>query len=117
MVGRIILIGCGGLLGLFVLLVIVGALIGGQETTGSKDSTEKETASEDQPKKQGGSEKQAQREPDPIELQGNGQMATDFFELESGLAIFLMTHTGDGHFAATLLDENGRISPSPSWHL
>jgi hypothetical protein len=46
-------------------------------------------------------------EPAPINLSGVGQQATRAFELETGLAIFRMTHQGDGHFSTTLLDSNG----------
>lgn len=45
--------------------------------------------------------------PDPINLSGNGQTATDPFELETGLAIARMSYQGDRNFIVQILDENG----------
>lgn len=44
---------------------------------------------------------------DTIQLSGSGQEATERFSLESGLAIFKMTHSGQANFIVTLLDSNG----------
>ena len=45
--------------------------------------------------------------PDPITLAGRGQRASAKFNLSQGLAIFRMTHDGQGHFSITLLDSRG----------
>lgn len=45
--------------------------------------------------------------PDPINLSGTGQTATEKFELQSGLAVFKMTHTGSRNFGIWLYDSNG----------
>jgi hypothetical protein len=42
-----------------------------------------------------------------IALTGSGQTATEAFELESGLAVFRMTHQGNRNFIVYLLDQNG----------
>ena len=42
-----------------------------------------------------------------INLSGDGQMATEPFDLESGLAIFTMAYQGEGNFIVKLLDEDG----------
>lgn len=52
---------------------------------------------------------EAQTEIEPIQLSGTGQQATEKFSLESGLAIFRMSHSGQSNFAITLLDSNGEI--------
>jgi hypothetical protein len=46
--------------------------------------------------------------PRPISLSGNASQATDFFEMEEGLAVFNFSHRGQMNFIATLLDEQGR---------
>ncbi|MFA7174821.1 MAG: hypothetical protein WC340_15705 [Kiritimatiellia bacterium] len=45
--------------------------------------------------------------PSPITLSGNGQKATDFFNLEKGLVTFTLTHNGDRNFAVWLMDSDG----------
>lgn len=48
-----------------------------------------------------------------ISLSGTGQTATEPFELESGLAVFRMSHQGNRNFIVYLLDQNGaRVGPS-----
>ncbi len=48
-----------------------------------------------------------------ISLSGNGQTATEPFELESDLAVFRMAHQGNRNFIVYLLDRNGaRVGPS-----
>lgn len=102
---------------LVVLLGIVGALIGGNEETASKsDEEKKEAEPQDKPgdkKGEGQKEQKEQKnqpveEPDPINLSGVGQTATEPFELESGLAVFEMTHEGGQNFIVQILDENGQ---------
>jgi hypothetical protein len=46
-------------------------------------------------------------EPEPIHLAGVGQQATEPFNLDSGLAIFKMTHQGQLIFIVGLLDQDG----------
>ena len=38
---------------------------------------------------------------------GTGQSATKSFQLDSGLRVFWLTHSGTGHFSAWLLDGVG----------
>jgi hypothetical protein len=45
--------------------------------------------------------------PQTTSFDGNGQAATEFFELSRGLKIFFMTHQGSGHFGVHLLDKDG----------
>jgi hypothetical protein len=45
--------------------------------------------------------------PTPIHLSGTGQQASQKFNLDSGLAIFNMKHTGSSNFAIWLLDNMG----------
>ena len=53
------------------------------------------------------SEPEPPPEPEPISLSGEASQATDFFELEEGLAIFDFSHQGQMNFIATLLNEQG----------
>ena len=43
----------------------------------------------------------------PIILSGHGQQASPKLNLNQGLAIFRMSHDGEGHFAIILLDSQG----------
>src|SRR5215217_8953519 len=43
----------------------------------------------------------------PIDLSGEGQVATEPFDLESGLALFKMSYQGERNFIVKLLDEDG----------
>ncbi len=52
-------------------------------------------------------QKSAKQELPPINFSGGGRMATEPFDLESGLAIFRLTHQGDEYFSATLMEQNG----------
>ena len=45
----------------------------------------------------------------PLTLNGNGQQATEFFNLAEGLTTFKATHNGPGNFAIILLDQNGQV--------
>lgn len=45
--------------------------------------------------------------PAPINLSGTGQTATEKFTLQSGLAVFKMTHSGSSNFIVVLLDSAG----------
>jgi hypothetical protein len=45
--------------------------------------------------------------PDPINLSGNGQAATQSFSLENGLVIARMTYQGESNFIVNVLDGNG----------
>lgn len=45
----------------------------------------------------------------PTSMSGKGYKATQFFQLDRGLAIFRMNTNGQGRFIARLMDSNGRI--------
>lgn len=108
---KITLIGCGGLLILLVLFIACAALLAGIQGTTPTTPPEESRKEERKDKAQSASpakDPSPAEEPEPISLSGNGQTATEPFELESGLVIFEMTHQGDGHFSGTLLDQNGQ---------
>jgi len=94
-----------------LLVITIGAVIG--EDSASPPPAKE--ASEDQPveKKQQPVQKKKQEAsssgeaPVPIELSGDGQVATDPFDLESGLTIFTMSYQGERNFIVKLLDEDG----------
>lgn len=106
---------------LFVLVQIVN--LGGNEQGGSGGSgggnraaapaangqggqaADREPAPEQEPEAE--PEPAPEPEPDPINLSGNASQATDFFELEEGLAVFDFSHQGQANFIATLVDEQG----------
>lgn len=46
-------------------------------------------------------------EPDPLTLTGTGQEATDTFELEPGLSIYELSHTGSSNFQVWLMNNEG----------
>jgi hypothetical protein len=101
-----VLLGCAGVLGLAVLFVGCLALLpssnsgGGGSERGGSDGAAVEEAD--------GSDRQPREpEPEPIVLSGEASQATDFFELEEGLAVFDFSHQGQMNFIATLLDEQG----------
>lgn len=113
----------GGCL-IVVLLVILASLLGlcsggggGGGSTGSTvDQAEQEEPTtepttepppEPEPESEPESEPEPPAEPEPITLSGTGQQATSPFELESGLAIFRLTHQGQANFIVDLLDESG----------
>ena len=43
--------------------------------------------------------------PEVINLEGHGQQTSSKFDLSPGLAMFKLTHDGDGHFTIVLLDD------------
>lgn len=45
----------------------------------------------------------------PIDLSGRGQKASEQFDLEQGLSVFTMNHTGGSNFAVKLLDSSGKM--------
>ena len=94
---------------LFVLVQI--ANLGGNEQGGSGDSGGGNQAvapvNEGQEDQAAEPEPEPEPEPDPIDLSGNASQATDFFELEEGLAVFDFSHQGSANFIASLLDEQG----------
>ncbi|MDP8953144.1 MAG: zinc ribbon domain-containing protein, partial [Actinomycetota bacterium] len=110
--GRIALGGCGVLVLLFVLAVACAVLVGrGTSEGGGTKSTETPSKEQEEKKQSDSAQKKGAspaEEPAPITLSGNGQAASDPFELESGLAIFRLTHQGGGHFSGTLLDSDGQ---------
>jgi hypothetical protein len=87
-----------------------------QEPSSSSEETSPEASSPDQPSSSS-SERASQpaakvaveseEEPVPIELSGNGQTATDTFDLGSGLTIFRMSYQGERNFIVNLLGEPG----------
>jgi hypothetical protein len=46
-------------------------------------------------------------EPEPITVSGNGQQASEYFELEEGISIFKLDSNGNGHFSMVLYSESG----------
>jgi len=98
---------------ILVLLIVLAELCGGgrenskEGSTTNSDSDAKEEAKKEAPAKKKESAAPAE-EPAPINLSGNGQMATNPFELESGLAIFTMTHQGQRNFIVGLIDSSGK---------
>lgn len=94
---------------LLFILVACAAILGNNRNNSSGGAGGSTTASTTQ--SSASSQKQskpAAEEPAPINLSGNGQQATDPFQLQDGLAIFKMTHQGDRNFSGTLLDSNGQ---------
>jgi hypothetical protein len=89
---------------LVVVLVIVGVLIGCQNTSSTRSDSSKQADTSSQSAQSSSPAK----EPAPINLSGNGQTATDTFNLDSGLAIFRMTHQGQHNFIVHLVDKNGK---------
>ena len=98
---------------ILVLLIVLAELCGGGRenskggSTPNSDSDAKEEAKKEEPAKNKESAAPAE-EPALINLSGNGQMATNPFELESGLAIFTMTHQGQRNFIVGLIDSSGK---------
>lgn len=76
------------------------------QSTAAKAQAPKEKRQK--PSKEQGQKSTSSEAPAPINLSGSGQMATDPFNLESGLSIFRMTHQGSRNFSVKLLDQNGR---------
>jgi hypothetical protein len=96
-----------------IILVIVAAWLGSGNRDNASSSSNREDAAESASPASPQSASPASptppppSEPEPINLSGFGQQATEPFNLETGLVIFRMTHQGDGHFSSTLLDSNG----------
>ncbi len=114
------LIGCGGLVMLVLLLGVAGALLGGGSDTASQDPGEPTAPEEPGEPEEESPEPDVEpapeepkpepvSQPDPIELSGAGETATEAFELETGLTVVKLTHQGQENFAVTLLDENGEM--------
>src|SRR5215218_6164157 len=75
---RFAVIGCGTLIGLVLLLVIIGALLGDRDTADvQKEEPAKEKKEEKKEEKE--EEKAPAREPAAINLSGFGQAATESF--------------------------------------
>ena len=81
-----------------------------------KESTEEPTTKNQQeqqsvqePKQEPTQEQRQEtaQEPEPINLSGTSQQASQKFTLESGLSIFRMTHVGTSNFIIWLLDNTG----------
>src|SRR5829696_1448324 len=110
------------LAGFLVLIVVIWLLIptgggsrsgGGSANSGggsqavAPDKAEQNDRA-DQPKPAPEPKPEPKPGPKPISLSGNASQATDFFELEEGLAVFDFSHQGQMNFVATLLDEQGK---------
>lgn len=105
-----------GVLVLVVLVLIFGQ--GGTEQGGgggdsggnrvaAPEAEQDNQAAEPQPEPDPEPAPEPPPEPEPITLSGNASQATDFFELEEGLAVFDFSHQGQANFIVTLLDEQG----------
>jgi hypothetical protein len=110
---RVIGIGCGGLIGLFILLAIIGSLIDDQDTsTVQKDEPAKEKKEEkpqDQEKKEEKKEEAAKQE--PLQFSGSGP-DTITGTLTQGVHTFTYTYQNEGRFSDNfvirVLDSQGR---------
>ena len=87
-----------------IVLVIIGAIIFGAVSTNShpSGSTVPATATTEPQHTD-----PAPEPPKPINLSGTGNMATDKFQLISGLATFKFSYTGESNFIVYLLDNDG----------
>ena len=99
---RFVFIGCGALIGLFLLLVIAVALSDDQDTTtGQKEEPAKEKKEEEKSKL--------------IELSGSGDQVTESFDLSGGLATFRSSYQNQSQssslFQVRLIDRSGREIP------
>ncbi len=98
---------------MLVFVVTVALLVGCGGETGEKCASTKPSEGSSTAKKKVSDERaKAAREkmaeaPAPINLSGNGQMATESFRLESGLAIAKMTYQSESNFIVGLLGGNG----------
>jgi len=105
-------IGCGGLIGLFFLLAIVGALIGDRDssTVQKEEPPPKEKKEEKTPEK-----KEEEEKGGAVELSGNGEQVTEPFNLSGGLATFRSSYQNQSQssrlFHITLIDSNGNNLP------
>lgn len=102
----------GVIVGLFFLFIIVVATFSPTEETKpvveEKPAVVEEKKIEEAPAaEETKPETKLTPEPQPIELSGIGQQATQRFTLEDGLSIFRMTHSGTSNFSIWLLDSNG----------
>ncbi len=98
-----------------IILIVILAFVGAGQDETKPSSSSSGTQDKAERKEQAESKKQEEKkaapveEPDPINLSGVGQQATDPFELESGLAVFRMTHQGGENFIVDLLDQSGSL--------
>ena len=113
---RNIAIGCGGLLAIVVVAMVLVAVYEstrGNNTAQQGGSSQSETSSSDQSNRGEDSSAKTQpanatKEPDPVYFSGNGQRATEPFNLQAGLAIFAGTHQGQRNFIVQLVDKGGQ---------
>lgn len=94
------------ILGLIIFISIIGASGGGEQKKPPKQES-KPTPSQESESKKEEVEKEILKQPEPISLSGTGQQATEEFNLEGGLSIFKMTHSGGSNFIVYLLDNDG----------
>ena len=100
---RFAFIGCGALIGLFLLLVIAVALSDDQDTT---------TGQKEEPKKE---EKKEEKKSGLVEFSGSGDQVTEAFGLSGGLATFRSSYQNQSQssslFQVRLIDRSGREIP------
>lgn len=85
-----------GILIIFVILIITGNNAIQKSSENSSATIKQETT-----------QKEIIPEPELIELSGTGQQSSQVFNLEKGLTVFKMTHTGTSNFSIVLMDSNG----------
>ena len=101
----------------FALLIFVFGLAFmagcGEESTQSKDAPAEQSAESAAANREAAAERTAVKRkrtapaPDPINLSGNGQAATQSFNLENGLFIARMQYQGESNFIVDILAGNG----------
>lgn len=93
--------------GIFVLIVVVGALSDSGDQTATSPSRNNTPI---EAEKVGSPEPKVEVVPEParIQLSGTGQQASQKFDLESGLSLFKMTHVGTSNFSIWLYDSSGQ---------
>jgi hypothetical protein len=90
---------------IIIIVFIAIASSGGQK---SASDTSQPSASTANQTTQQVAKKVEVKSPDPIALSGQGQQASDKFTLESGLAVFQLTHNGSSNFGVWLKDSKGK---------
>jgi hypothetical protein len=102
-----VFIGFGGLIGLFLLLVIAVALSDDQDTTAGQNEELKEEEKKE--------EKKEEKQSGLVELSGSGDQVTEAFGLSGGLATFRSSYQNQSPssslFQVRLIDRSGREMP------
>lgn len=103
------------ILGVLVLIVIIGILGSGGNSTNQQVQSPAQTPTSTPTDEQttdntstsvsdSTSQTEQITEPEPIELSGTGQKATQKFQLEQGLSVFSTTYRGSDNFIVWLMD-------------